>query len=249
MRSFAFFLPRAATRRPMLPALALVAALSLPSAAVHAQMSAPDIPFMAFYDHASTMKVPETFFGTPEGSPAPAAGPEALAFRWSPEVGADIRRELAAMYGGSDAARVRDIALSLDRADIAGEFRRLISSYGYDPDNLAHVSAAYLILQWETYSGQTAGAADAAGVAAQMDATLRRAPGLSDMGDAEKQRVADTLAHQAILGVANRRLLEQKGDRQGLDTLRAAILRDAQSIGWDFARLRLGPGGFVARDP
>ncbi len=33
------------------------------------------------------------------------------------------------------------------RADVVGEFRRMIAKYGYDPNNLAHNMTAFLILQ------------------------------------------------------------------------------------------------------
>lgn len=226
-------------------ALAAVLASGAPPAA--AQMSPPDIPFMAFYDQwAFTTPLPEGPLGDETEAYSDDLAPSAaLRFRWSPEIGAEVRRELSMMYAKGNPSRAREIEISLGEAAIAAEFRRLIASYGYDPDNLAHVTAAFLILQWETFTGRTVTARQAAGVAAQLETNLRRAPGMADLGDTAKQRVADTLAHQAILGVANLRLLSDKGDRRGIDTLRAAILRDSREMGWDFSRLRLSSEGFV----
>lgn len=253
------------TLRVLATAAALAAGMQVGGVpAAKGQNFAPDIPgspfipWHAFYDYYA-IPVGPTDDGPSMGdvvggaSPLEAPGadapldPSSLRFRHSPEVTDEVRREVAARFAAEAPGRADEIAAEFAQADVVGEFRRMIARYGYDPDDLSHAMAAFLILQWEVLTGGTADAAQMAGAATQISGNLRRTPALAAMGDAEKQRVADALAYQAILSVLVARDLAARGDSAGLEQLRAGVLRGTRELGWDFARLELTGKGFVAR--
>lgn len=234
--------------------LALALAVHGPASA---QMSPPDIPFMAFYDHQGTYAA-TLGVGTPATEALSATRPDlravgrpvlperSLRFRHDGAVLDRVRDEVAERFAAEDPARAATIRDEFRRADVVGEFRDMIARYGYDPDNLAHAMAAFLILQWEVVSGGTADAAQMDGAARQVADALRASSVIQRMSDADKQAVADSLAYQAILSVVVRQHLERSGDAGGIERLRAGIVRGARALGWDFERVTLTAQGFRA---
>ncbi len=234
-------------------------------------MSLPDIPFMAFYDHqstyASTLGIgvpPKVSSGSstaadllqaisphrpePVGRSAIALPASHLTFRASAAVTDGVRQAVVDSLARHAPARRAELDREFARADVVGQFRKAIASHGYEPLDLAHNVAAFLILQWETVSGSRADEAQMRGTAAQLRrALLARGGALAGMSDAQKQTVADALAYQAVLGVEIARSLQQRGKRDELQQLREGILRTMRTLGWDLDRLSLTPAGLVPR--
>ncbi|MBF2000007.1 MAG: hypothetical protein IGS38_04755 [Synechococcales cyanobacterium M58_A2018_015] len=237
---------------------ALCAAVVVNGTHAHAQFYSDgslllnDIPYMAFYDYLTigldtpTSEVLKTT--RPDRQPAQPYLPEtSLRFQHRAEVTNQVRQEVSHRFAQAGPSLAHQIHAEFERADVVGEFRRLLARYGYDPDNLAHAMAAFLILQWEVVTGETANAAQMHGAANQVADALRSSPLLDRMSDTEKQVIADSLAYQAILSVLVHRDLEQRGDFDGMQRLRASIIRGAQELGWDFERVSLTAQGFQTR--
>jgi hypothetical protein len=229
---------------------------------------------MAFYDHqgtyASSLGVataPASVSGTrpatatellnavsPLGAPDAGkswpAAPDAAArlrFRPTEEVTADVRRSVVASMARHAGGRRAALEAEFARADVVGEYRRMIARHGYDPLDLGHNVAAFLILQWETATGHTVTAPQMRGTARQVERVLGTAGAVAGMSDGDKQAVADALAYQALLGVEVARRLRASGDAAALARLREGVHRTQRALGWDFERLALGPEGFVPR--
>lgn len=241
-----------------------------------AQMTPPDIPFMAFYDHqgtyAATVGVgvapaaarghavtaaevlnaisPLGASGAVRAGGVPAASADARAwsrFRDDPQVTARVRRAVVDSMARQAPERRAELQAEFERADIVGTYRQMIVRHGYDPLDLSHNLAAFLILQWETFTGERAGQAQMRGAARQLERALRANGVAAPMSETERQTAADALAYQAVLGVEIARRLRQGGDEAALARLRAGIGRMQRTLGWDFERLALGADGFVPR--
>lgn len=234
-----------------------------------AQISSIDIPFMAFYDtqgvYAATAGIgaasgpdgqrasaadvlraiePRRMASTAE---APAAPDATLRFRSVSAVTVEVRNaviEGLARHAPSRRAQLED---ELSRADVVGQFRAMIARYGYQPLDLAHNLAAFLILQWETATGGRADTAQMRGTADQLQRALRANHLVRRMTDADKQATADALAYQAVLAVEIARRLRAEGRSAELDKLRAGVRATTRELGWDLDRLALTSRGFVPR--
>jgi hypothetical protein len=225
-----------------------------------AQITSIDIPYAAFYDHqgtyASTIGI-----GTPaaealtEVSPPNISAPKltgetlpasVLSFRYSPQVTMQVRDQVAEKFAAQSPEQAAQIRSEFAQADVVGEFRRLIERYSYDPDNLAHNMAAFLILQWEVLTETQTQPPQMKGVAEQVAQALLTGSLLHDMSDADKQTVADSMAYQALMSVLVFNDLKKRGDSAGIAQLRGGIINSARELGWDFDRLELTSSGFVA---
>lgn len=175
----------------------------------------------------------------------PVAAETVLRFRYDPLVNGQVRNEVAERFAAQYSvpqARMHDL---FRRVDVSGAFRGMISRGGHDPDSLAHVMGAFPIAQWELVSGRPASRAEVEGVMRQMTGALRTSATLRDLSDADKQRIADSLAYQAVLSRLVRRILADRGDREGLSRLRAGIAGGIRSLGWDFDQVTLTDQGVV----
>jgi hypothetical protein len=249
---------RPASSKIVLVGKLLLAAVFVPLP-LAAQISNIDIPYAAFYDHqgtyASTIGI-----GTPaaealtEVSPTISASKLAgetlpasvLSFRYSPQVTMQVRDRVAEKFAAQSPEQAAQIRSEFAQADVVGEFRRLIERYSYDPDNLAHNMAAFLILQWEVLTETQTQPPQMKGVAEQVTEALLTGSLLHDMSDADKQTVADSMAYQALMSVLVFNDLKQRGDSAGIAQLREGIINSARDLGWDFNRLELTSRGFVA---
>ncbi|AFY75517.1 hypothetical protein Ple7327_0027 [Pleurocapsa sp. PCC 7327] len=250
---------RAASGKLIFAGTLLIAAVFSPLP-LAAQISNIDIPYMAFYDHqgtyASTIGIgtsaaqaltevsPQTISAQRlTGETLPAS---ALSFRYSPQVTMQVRDRIAEQFAAQSPEQAVQIRCEFAQADVVGEFRRLIQRYGYDPDNLAHNMAAFLILQWEVLTETQAQPPQMKGAAEQVAEALLAGSLLHGMSDADKQTVADSMAYQALMSVLVFNDLKQRGDSTGIARLREGIIRSARELGWDFNRIELTSRGFVA---
>lgn len=229
---------------------------------VSAQMSLPDIPYMAFYDHQSTYAA-TVGIGTPPGeilsivSPTQASRSNSpryakvdlesgiLKFRTSSEITNQIKAQVIEIFVKQAPQYRVELESEFGRADVVGEFRRMIANYGYDPNNLAHNMAAFLILQWELVTGGQADVAQMRGAANQLSGNLLSNGFLDGMDDADKQRIADMIAYQAVMSVVLAQDFERRADHSSLEKLRDGIRRSTRELGWDFDLFSLTADGFT----
>lgn len=254
-----YMINRLASSKIILTGKLLLASIFAPLP-LAAQISNIDIPYAAFYDHqgtytstigigtpaadALTEVSPQTIF-TPKltGETLPAS---VLSFRYSPQVTMQVREGVTEKFAAQSPEQAAQIRSEFAQADVVGEFRRLIKRYSYDPDNLAHNMAAFLILQWEVLTETQTQPPQMKGVAEQVAEALLAGSMLHDMSDADKQTVADSMAYQALMSVLVFNDLKQRGDSAGIAKLREGIINSARDLGWDFNRLELTSRGFVA---
>lgn len=224
-----------------------------------AQISNIDIPFMAFYDNQGTYAA-TIGIGTPTAKVFTELSPQKitsqrgtaktlpvslLSFRHSPQVTMQVRDQIAKKFAAQSPEKAAQIRSEFNQADVVGEFRRLIKRYGYDPDNLAHNLAAFLILQWEVLTETQAQPPQMQGTVEQVAKALRTSSLLRGMSNTDKQIVADSMAYQALMSVVVSNDLKLRGDSAGIARLREGIIRSARDLGWDFNRLELTNRGFV----
>jgi hypothetical protein len=175
------------------------------------------------------------------------ADPQTLHFSRSRNVSRSVRGEIVELMARKQPHARSQLEAELERADPVAEFNRMIDRYGYDPGNFAHVMSAFLIIQWEVATGQTAVPAQMEGAVAQIESALLQGPLMVNMSDADKQAVAESMAYQASLAAAIQNDLVRKRDTRKLAALRRGVAVGTRELGWDFDRVELTARGFVPR--
>jgi hypothetical protein len=179
-----------------------------------------------------------------------AASPAELAtlrFHSSDDVHAQVLRNVTRFLAQGDAAKTKQTEQILARNDPLGQFDKLLKQYGYDSHDLADVFTAYLILSWEVVNGtdsrQTPQGIVATRVA--MQDALAGNQSVRTLADADKQKLAETMAYLSIIAAAAQNDLVSSGDRASLAQMREGVRRTTMSIvGVDLKGIRLTDAGF-----
>lgn len=181
-------------------------------------------------------------------APAPAqADASALDFRRSAAVTATERDRMASQAASQpNGAALEDVVRS---GKLLSEFDGLLRRFGYSPQNLNDVLAAWLVLAWEIVNdGDAAAQADGAkAVRRQLAGPLSAVPALRDMDDAAKQTQAERTAYMAMVAVASHQALKRGGDPAKLEALRRDVRQDLLKSGVDLQRYTLTRDGLRPR--
>ncbi len=84
------------------------------------------------------------------------------------------------------------------------------------------------------------------GAADQLSINLLSSGLLDGMNDADKQRIADMMAYQAVMSVVLAQDFQRRADHTSLEKLQEGIRRSTRELGWDFDRLSLTVEGFTS---
>ena len=183
--------------------------------------------------------------------PAPAQAPvdavRTLAFARDPAVTAREREAFIALIAqqpGGDA-----MAPAIRSGKLMGEFDRLLRRYGYSPQNLGDVLAAYLVICWEIVneadsndepSGQRA-------VRRQLAGALASVPSIAKMSDAQKQARAERTAYMTMVAGSAYQDLKRSGQRERIAELQRSVRAEMLKSGVDLRTLDLTSGGLIKR--
>jgi hypothetical protein len=125
----------------------------------------------------------------------------------------------------------------------------IISKYGYSPYNLADVTTVYWVLCWQLVNGGPAPSdATIHGVDNQLRQMLGTSGPVTNLSNEQKQRLAELMAYEAILGLVTAKSPETSSNPVALATLRSNIASQFQQIsGLDIHRINLTPSGFTMK--
>lgn len=186
----------------------------------------------------------------PAGETTARLPAEALRFAATRRVELEARQRLLSslLATTDDAADREQIRESVTSDEVWREFDRILSFAGYSSRNLADVTTAYYVINWEVVSGKHA-IDYLSGVRFVRDAVaeyLRVEPRVAAMTDFEKQEASVAMAYMAIVAAAQARDLRRSGDRAGLARHRELVRRSVvRGQGVDLAGLQLTNLGFV----
>lgn len=135
----------------------------------------------------------------------------------------------------------------VDSGELPLAFAKLLSKFGYSPDNLADVMTAYIILSWETIHN-----GDATQYPRGIEAVHQRVrhamamnPNTGKFSNAEKQGFAQDLTYMVMLNVVDRKRLRKNGDTAKLRQLEQSVSDQTKGYGLDLDVLQLTDKGFV----
>jgi hypothetical protein len=186
--------------------------------------------------------------------PAPAGASDAnaartLHFASAPAAHESVVANVADFLAHGDRAKVPDIRRTLASSDVLGQFDSVLQQYGWSKDDLADVYAAYLVMSWEVINGgdATEHAPGIAAVRAKVRQALAANAKLRGLGDADKQKAAETLAYLAIIASASQDALTGGGDAARLAQLRAGVGKTTAGVThMNLKGVRLTDTGFSA---
>ena len=190
--------------------------------------------------------------GGQEGfTPASQSPPPDFTFRRTDRVDAAARERLLSSLLGTtdDPVAQTEIRISVVSDAVWEKFDSVLDMAGYSSRNLADVTAAYYIINWEVVTGGDA-ILHPHGVRAVRDAVaaaLAANPRIASLSDAEMQEAAVIMAYKATVAGTAARRLAKAGDAAGLEHLRDAVRRSVRVHGVDLAGLQLTDRGLVAR--
>lgn len=183
----------------------------------------------------------------PAPAQAPADAVRTLAFARDPAVTAREREAFIALIAqqpGGDA-----MAPAIRSGKLMGEFDRLLRRYGYSPQNLGDVLAAYLVICWEIVneadsndepSGQRA-------VRRQLAGALASVPSIAKLSDAQKQARAEQTAYMTMVAGSAYQDLKRSGQRERIAELQRSVRAEMLKSGVDLRTLDLTSGGLIKR--
>ena len=174
-----------------------------------------------------------------------------FAFRRSDRVDAAARQRLleSLLDTTTDPEAQAEIRDSVTGDAIWSKFDSVLAMAGYSDSNLADVTAAYYIINWEVVTGGDA-LLYPAGVRAVRDAVaaaLASNDRIAGLTDAQMQEAAVIMAYKATVAGSAARRLAKAGDQAGLARLRDAVRRSVMAHGIDLAGLRLTDRGLDPR--
>jgi hypothetical protein len=125
----------------------------------------------------------------------------------------------------------------------------IISKYGYSPYNLADVTTVYWVLCWQLVNGGPPPSdATIHGVDNQLRQMLGTSGPVTNFSNEQKQRLAELMAYEAILGLVTAKSPETSSNPVALASLRSNIASQFQQIsGLDIHRINLTPSGFTMK--
>lgn len=182
------------------------------------------------------------------GSPAPAAGAgdvTALGFRRDPAISAKIQQQVLS----AGAAANSELAPVFASGKVLQDFDRLLTQFGHSPQNLADVTAAFLVVAWEVVNDRDSGESPVGRLAVrrQFTSAFMANPTILAMNDAQKQAMAEQLAYSTMLAGAAYQQFKRSGDAAQLATLQDGVRRNVLASGVDLRRTELTDNGLLAR--
>lgn len=171
-------------------------------------------------------------------------------FTRSPAVSEQVNTQMAEIFAaaqpGVDGARLHS---TFHSGELQREFARLIQPYGFSDTSLADVMAAYLILSWQVIHDDP-DLNEPGGYRVMRD-SLRQAmladPGVTSLGDIEKQVSADTMILTVMMAVSAYTYNRQTGDGSRMLALQEDVRGTVQTIGGlDLRRYRITHRGLIA---
>lgn len=177
-----------------------------------------------------------------------ARGDAALTYVGDAGVHRQVQADIVNFLAHGDASKRDEAKRVVEQGELLETFDRLMSRPAFDRRNLGDVFAAYLVMSWEVVNGADAHAQPAGvdAVRAKSSAALARDGRVRAMSDADKQRLAETLAYLAMIAVTAQRDLRRSGNTAALEQLRAGVrLSTRKMIGVDVKGLRLTENGLA----
>ncbi|AJX90473.1 DUF6683 family protein [Burkholderia pseudomallei] len=179
---------------------------------------------------------------------SPRTAPAALTYVGDAGVHRQVQADIVNFLAHGDASKRDEAKRVVEQGELLETFDRLMSRPVFDRRNLGDVFAAYLVMSWEVVNGADAHAQPAGvdAVRAKSSAALARDGRVRAMSDADKQRLAETLAYLAMIAVTAQRDLRRSGNTAALEQLRAGVrLSTRKMIGVDVKGLRLTENGLA----
>ncbi|OAB11069.1 hypothetical protein AQ846_25815, partial [Burkholderia pseudomallei] len=179
---------------------------------------------------------------------SPRTAPAALTYVGDAGVHRQVQADIVNFLAHGDASKRDEAKRVVEQGELLETFDRLMSRPAFDRRNLGDVFAAYLVMSWEVVNGADAHAQPAGvdAVRAKSSAALARDGRVRAMSDADKQRLAETLAYLAMIAVTAQRDLRRSGNTAALEQLRAGVrLSTRKMIGVDVKGLRLTENGLA----
>ena len=183
----------------------------------------------------------------PAPAQAPADAVRTLAFARDPAVTAREREAFIALIAQQPGGEA--MAPAIRSGKLMGEFDRLLRRYGYSPQNLGDVLAAYLVICWEIVneadsndepSGQRA-------VRRQLAGALASVPSIAKLSDAQKQARAEQTAYMTMVAGSAYQDLKRSGQRERIAELQRSVRAEMLKSGVDLRTLDLTSGGLIKR--
>ncbi|MFC4729873.1 DUF6683 family protein [Coralloluteibacterium thermophilus] len=183
-------------------------------------------------------------------APAPDTAPAdpRLAFRRDPEISREVQRRMLEAGARTPGTR-RGMEGLFASGALLREYDALLSRFGYSPQNLADVIAAYLVVSWEIVNERDSNDEPAGqrAVRAQLVAPLAADPAILAMSDAEKQAYAEQLAYMTMILGAGYQDVRRRGQRRQLADMQTAVRGNVLATGVDLERMALTPQGLLPR--
>ncbi|GAB3995519.1 hypothetical protein GCM10028807_35850 [Spirosoma daeguense] len=131
---------------------------------------------------------------------------------------------------------------------LINEFDKLLAGYGFSGRNLADVMTAYLVLNWQIANGQEYNNKSGFNSVREMvQESLASNSKMKNVPDAEKQKVAETMAYQSMIALAGYQNLKKKNDTAGLAKLQQSVYDSVKQLGFDLKAVQLTANGFIGR--
>ncbi len=198
--------------------------------------------------HAQSMaSALDAALSRPAPAQAPAEAVRKLAFARDPQVTAREREAFIARIANQPGGEA--MAQAIRSGKLMGEFDRLLRRYGYSPQNLGDVLAAYLVICWEIVheadsndepAGQRA-------VRRQLAGALASVPSVAKLSDAQKQAQAERTAYLTMAAGSAYQELKRSGQRARIAELQREVRADLMKSGVDLRTLDLTSGGLIRR--
>jgi len=184
--------------------------------------------------------------------PAPARAPadavRTLAFARDAAVTAREREAIIAHLAQQPGAA--QMAPAIRSGKLMQSFDGLLRRYGYSPQNLGDVLAAYLVISWEIVNAADSNDEPAGqrAVRRQLAGALASVPSIAKMSDAQKQAQAERTAYLTMIAGSAYQALKTGQDPARLEDLQRSVRNDLlKSSGIDLKRMALTDGGLVKR--
>ncbi|AOJ71648.1 MULTISPECIES: DUF6683 family protein [Burkholderia] len=181
-------------------------------------------------------------------SASPHAAPAALTFAETAAVHRQVQADIVNFLAHGDASRRDEAKRVVEQGELLEAFERVASRRAFDRRNLGDVFAAYVVMSWEVVNGEDARGRQAGvdALRAKSSATLVRDDRIRAMSDADKQRLAETLAYLAMIAVTAQNDLRRSGNAPALEQLRDGVRQSTRKmIGIDVKGLRLTENGLT----
>lgn len=178
----------------------------------------------------------------------PSRGPVRVnpaSFTFRPDM-AERKRNMAGIVGAvrrADPAGADGLAAVLRQQDLIAAINRELPRAGLRANSVPDAMAYYLVTAWYGVRGSTdSKPADFRAVRDQFARAVGTTPGFSQLGNAGRQRLAESMLMQGM--IADKAVRDAQGNPGQLRPIRSALNAGArQTFGFDLTQLRLGANG------